>query len=100
MKKVFDAEVVVQPWNNGIHFVSLATDISLQFCFDSSCSPSQFLGFQDDQIWSASQKTGFPVQPMGKQIRTHLLFNWIGSRMDLIPGIDGSSEGVPRVLAC
>ncbi|KAJ0896957.1 hypothetical protein HanRHA438_Chr08g0340321 [Helianthus annuus] len=57
MKKVFDAEVVVQPWNNGIHFVSLATDISLQFCFDSSCSPSQFLGFQDDQIWSASQKT-------------------------------------------
>jgi hypothetical protein len=27
-------------------------------------------------------------------------FNWIGPRMDFIPGIDGPSEGVPRVLAC
>ncbi|XP_058740778.1 UDP-D-apiose/UDP-D-xylose synthase-like [Vicia villosa] len=27
-------------------------------------------------------------------------FNWIGLRMDFIPGIDGPSEGVPRVLAC
>ncbi|ESQ53917.1 hypothetical protein EUTSA_v10025153mg [Eutrema salsugineum] len=26
-------------------------------------------------------------------------FNWIGPRMDFIPGIDGSSNGVPRVLA-
>ncbi|KAH0467062.1 hypothetical protein IEQ34_004300 [Dendrobium chrysotoxum] len=26
--------------------------------------------------------------------------NWIGSRMDFIPGVDGPSEGVPRVLAC
>ncbi|KAK8914327.1 hypothetical protein KSP39_PZI023408 [Platanthera zijinensis] len=27
-------------------------------------------------------------------------FNWIGPRMDFIPGVDGPSEGVPRVLAC
>eukprot|EP01018_Ginkgo_biloba_P003221 Gb_06861 [translate_table: standard] len=27
-------------------------------------------------------------------------FNWIGPRMDFIPGIDGPSDGVPRVLAC
>ncbi|RXI04701.1 hypothetical protein DVH24_038975 [Malus domestica] len=27
-------------------------------------------------------------------------FNWIGSRIDFIPSIDGPSEGVPRVLAC
>nr|AOG75415.1 UDP-apiose/UDP-xylose synthase [Sphagnum lescurii] len=27
-------------------------------------------------------------------------FNWIGPRMDFIPGIDGPSESVPRVLAC
>ncbi|KAH9290583.1 hypothetical protein KI387_034700, partial [Taxus chinensis] len=27
-------------------------------------------------------------------------FNWIGPRMDFIPGIDGPSECVPRVLAC
>ena len=27
-------------------------------------------------------------------------FNWIGPRMDFIPGIDGPSQGVPRVLAC
>nr|KAJ0216086.1 hypothetical protein LSAT_V11C300143300 [Lactuca sativa] len=27
-------------------------------------------------------------------------FNWMGPRMDFIPGIDGPSEGVPRVLAC
>ena len=27
-------------------------------------------------------------------------FNWIGPRMDIIPGIDGPSQGVPRVLAC
>ncbi|KAF5953643.1 hypothetical protein HYC85_006499 [Camellia sinensis] len=27
-------------------------------------------------------------------------FNWNGRRMDFIPGIDGPSEGVPRVLAC
>ncbi|KAM2898019.1 hypothetical protein COP2_007595 [Malus domestica] len=27
-------------------------------------------------------------------------FNWIGPWMDFIPGIDGPSEGVPRVLAC
>ncbi|KAH9323319.1 hypothetical protein KI387_017958 [Taxus chinensis] len=27
-------------------------------------------------------------------------FNWIGPRMDFIPGINGPSEGVPRVLAC
>ncbi|KAJ9699491.1 hypothetical protein PVL29_008196 [Vitis rotundifolia] len=27
-------------------------------------------------------------------------FNWIGPRMDFIPGIDGPTEGVPRVLAC
>ncbi|KAL8202090.1 hypothetical protein R6Q57_011237 [Mikania cordata] len=27
-------------------------------------------------------------------------FNWIGPRMDFIPGIDGPSEGVSRVLAC
>ena len=27
-------------------------------------------------------------------------FNWIGPRMDFVPGIDGPSEGVPRVLAC
>lgn len=27
-------------------------------------------------------------------------FNWIGPRMDFIPGIDGPGEGVPRVLAC
>lgn len=27
-------------------------------------------------------------------------FNWIGPRMDFIPGIDGPKEGVPRVLAC
>ncbi|PPR80703.1 hypothetical protein GOBAR_AA40012 [Gossypium barbadense] len=27
-------------------------------------------------------------------------FNWIGPRMDFIPGIDGPIEGVPRVLAC
>ncbi|KAM0966614.1 hypothetical protein ACFX2C_022348 [Malus domestica] len=26
-------------------------------------------------------------------------FNWIGPRMDFIPGIDGPSEGVARVLA-
>ncbi|KAM1203706.1 hypothetical protein ACFX15_019140 [Malus domestica] len=25
-------------------------------------------------------------------------FNWIGPRMDFIPGIDGPSEGVPRNL--
>jgi hypothetical protein len=25
---------------------------------------------------------------------------WIGPRMDFIPGVDGPSEGVPRVLAC
>ncbi|CAI7746955.1 unnamed protein product [Closterium sp. NIES-53] len=27
-------------------------------------------------------------------------FNWIGPRMDFIPGIDGPKDGVPRVLAC
>lgn len=27
-------------------------------------------------------------------------FNWIGPRMDFIPGVDGPSDGVPRVLAC
>ncbi|OVA05984.1 NAD-dependent epimerase/dehydratase [Macleaya cordata] len=27
-------------------------------------------------------------------------FNWIGPRMDFIPGVDGPSEGIPRVLAC
>ena len=27
-------------------------------------------------------------------------FNWIGPRMDFIPGIDGPADGVPRVLAC
>ncbi|KAH9287869.1 hypothetical protein KI387_031986, partial [Taxus chinensis] len=27
-------------------------------------------------------------------------FNWIGPRLNFIPGIDGPSEGVPRVLAC
>ncbi|XP_062145281.1 UDP-D-apiose/UDP-D-xylose synthase 2-like, partial [Alnus glutinosa] len=27
-------------------------------------------------------------------------FNWIGPRMDFIPGIEGPTEGVPRVLAC
>mmetsp|Transcript_1054 Transcript_1054/g.3708 ORF Transcript_1054/g.3708 Transcript_1054/m.3708 type:complete len:420 (+) Transcript_1054:314-1573(+) len=27
-------------------------------------------------------------------------FNWIGPRMDYIPGVDGPSDGVPRVLAC
>ncbi|AES62811.2 UDP-D-apiose/UDP-D-xylose synthase [Medicago truncatula] len=27
-------------------------------------------------------------------------FNWIDPRMDFIPGVDGPSEGVPRVLAC
>ncbi|CAN8320358.1 unnamed protein product [Cochlearia groenlandica] len=27
-------------------------------------------------------------------------FNWIGPRMDFIPGIDGPSESVPRVLSC
>ncbi|XP_073099194.1 UDP-D-apiose/UDP-D-xylose synthase 2 isoform X2 [Elaeis guineensis] len=27
-------------------------------------------------------------------------FNWIGPRMDFIPGIDGPCEGIPRVLAC
>ncbi|KAL8229987.1 hypothetical protein R6Q57_014887, partial [Mikania cordata] len=27
-------------------------------------------------------------------------FNWIGPRIDFIPGIDGPSEGVSRVLAC
>ncbi|KAL8228414.1 hypothetical protein R6Q57_015998 [Mikania cordata] len=27
-------------------------------------------------------------------------FNWIGPRMDFIPGIDGPNEGVSRVLAC
>ncbi|GAU45577.1 hypothetical protein TSUD_273770 [Trifolium subterraneum] len=27
-------------------------------------------------------------------------YNWIGPRMDFIPGVDGPSDGVPRVLAC
>lgn len=27
-------------------------------------------------------------------------FNWIGPRMDFIPGVDGPKDGVPRVLAC
>ncbi|KAF8370251.1 hypothetical protein HHK36_031713 [Tetracentron sinense] len=38
----------------------------------------------------------------GKWPRIHYseTFNWIGPRMDFIPGIDGPSEGVPRVLAC
>ncbi|KAK6936203.1 NAD-dependent epimerase/dehydratase [Dillenia turbinata] len=27
-------------------------------------------------------------------------FNWIGPRMDFIPGIDGPNDGIPRVLAC
>lgn len=27
-------------------------------------------------------------------------FNWIGPRMDYIPGVDGPSDGIPRVLAC
>lgn len=27
-------------------------------------------------------------------------FNWIGPRMDFIPGIDGPSDSIPRVLAC
>ncbi|BFI24630.1 UDP-apiose/xylose synthase [Marchantia polymorpha subsp. ruderalis] len=27
-------------------------------------------------------------------------FNWIGPRMDFIPGVDGPSHAVPRVLAC
>ena len=27
-------------------------------------------------------------------------FNWIGPRMDFIPGVDGPSDSVPRVLAC
>ncbi|KAK6926602.1 NAD-dependent epimerase/dehydratase [Dillenia turbinata] len=27
-------------------------------------------------------------------------FNWIGPRMDFIPGVDGPNDGVPRVLAC
>lgn len=27
-------------------------------------------------------------------------FNWIGPRMDFIPGVDGPSDSIPRVLAC
>ncbi|KAJ1440669.1 hypothetical protein SESBI_01736 [Sesbania bispinosa] len=27
-------------------------------------------------------------------------YNWIGPRMDFIPGVDGPCDGVPRVLAC
>ncbi|KAG0553661.1 hypothetical protein KC19_12G029000 [Ceratodon purpureus] len=27
-------------------------------------------------------------------------FNWIGPRMDFIPGVDGPQDSVPRVLAC
>ncbi|RDX82305.1 UDP-D-apiose/UDP-D-xylose synthase 2, partial [Mucuna pruriens] len=27
-------------------------------------------------------------------------YNWIGPRMDFIPGVDGPSDGIPRVLAC
>lgn len=27
-------------------------------------------------------------------------FNWIGPRMDFIPGVDGPNDAVPRVLAC
>ena len=27
-------------------------------------------------------------------------FNWIGPRMDFIPGVDGPKDAVPRVLAC
>nr|AOG75409.1 UDP-apiose/UDP-xylose synthase [Hedwigia ciliata] len=27
-------------------------------------------------------------------------FNWIGPRMDFIPGVDGPRDSVPRVLAC
>lgn len=27
-------------------------------------------------------------------------FNWIGPRMDYVPGVDGPVDGIPRVLAC
>jgi len=40
------------------------------------------------------------VMKMGWSLQFVRPFNWIGPRIDFIPGVDGPSEGVPRVLAC
>ncbi|KAJ0976788.1 hypothetical protein J5N97_012262 [Dioscorea zingiberensis] len=64
-----------------------------------------FFGPMEKQRWSyacAEQLIELTFFGTGNGLEFTIVgpFNWIGPRMDFIPGIDGPSEGVPRVLAC
>ncbi|KAK7341984.1 hypothetical protein VNO80_24925 [Phaseolus coccineus] len=70
---------------------------------DSPC----IFGPIDKQRWSyacAKQMTDRLIYAEhaenGLQFTIVRPYNWIGPRMDFIPGVDGPSDGVPRVLAC
>ncbi|KAE9461344.1 hypothetical protein C3L33_06779, partial [Rhododendron williamsianum] len=82
------------PWTDRIHFhrLNIKNDSRLEGLIKMSdlvpSPPPLYLSRNSEGAENGLEST--IVRP----------FNWIGPRMDFIPGIDGPSEGVPRVLAC